>query len=74
MPAAQIVHVEEVVLDAHAYTVCVVRVAGGLAGQWHCACGEAYALSNTHVSVADAVRDARRSLTEHHQREHRAQA
>jgi hypothetical protein len=73
MPAAQIVHVEEVVLDSHSYTVCVVRIAGGLAGQWHCACGEAYALSTTHVTVDDAAQEARRNLAEHHQREHAAE-
>jgi hypothetical protein len=70
MPASQIVHVEEIVLGSHSYTVCVVRVAGGLAGQWHCACGEAHALSSTHMSVDDSVQAARRSLAEHHQREH----
>jgi hypothetical protein len=70
MPASQIVHVEEVALDSHNYTVCVVRVAGGLAGQWHCACGTVHALSTTHVSVGNAVQEARRSLAEHHQCEH----
>jgi hypothetical protein len=73
MPAAQIVHVEEIVLESHSYTVCVVRVAGGLAGQWHCACGEAHALSSTHSSLEDSVQATRRSLAEHHQREHTAQ-
>jgi hypothetical protein len=74
MPAAQIVHVEEVLLNSHSYTVCVVRIAGGLAAQWHCTCGEAHALSSTHASVNDAVQAAKRSLAEHHRRDHADEA
>ena len=74
MPASQIVHVEEVVLDARVYTVSVSRVAGGLAGRWHCPCGAAHALSTTHLKIDDAVQEAKRSLEQHHQRFHAAQA
>jgi hypothetical protein len=66
MSAPQIVHVETVVLDGRTYTVSVVRVAGGLAGQWHCPCGAASVLQTTHVTVEHAVRSARSDLEQHH--------
>ena len=66
MPAPQLVHIEEVGLDGRTYTIAVVRVAGGLSGQWHCPCGEAFTLPLTHLTVDDALHDARLDLRRHH--------
>ncbi len=66
MPAPQLVHIEEVDIDQRTYTVAVVRVAGGLAGQWHCPCGEARTLPVSHSALEHALQDARLDLQQHH--------
>jgi hypothetical protein len=66
MPAPQLVHIEEVDIDQRTYTVAVVRVAGGLAGQWHCPCGEARTLPVGHSALEYAIQDARLDLEQHH--------
>jgi hypothetical protein len=70
MPALQLVHIEEVGLDGRTYTIAVVRVAGGLAGQWYCPCGEARMLPGGQLTVDHALRDARLDLERHHLSSH----
>jgi hypothetical protein len=70
MPAPQLVHIEEVAIDERTYTIAVVRVAGGLAGQWHCPCGDARTLSVSHSTLEHALRDARLDLQQHHLTSH----
>jgi hypothetical protein len=70
MSAPQIVHVEEFTLSTRTYTLAVLRVEGGLAGQWHCACGEANSLSATSFTIQDALNHARRDVEFHHNARH----
>jgi len=65
MPAPQIVHVEEVRLNTRVCTVSVLRVSGGLSAHWHCDCGEAAALPDTHLTVDNALQSAKRHLQNH---------
>ena len=70
MPAPQIVHVEDFAIGARTNTLCVVRIAGGLAGQWHCFCGEALALPLTHLTMDEALRHAKQDLHRHYREAH----
>lgn len=66
MPAPQLVHVEDALVDGRTCTIAVVRIAGGLAGQWYCPCGDAQTLPQTHLTVDNALDDARHALARHH--------
>ncbi len=66
MPDPQLVHLEEVSLDRRMYMAAVLRVSGGLSGQWKCPCGEAQTLPHIHLALDDALQDAKRDLRRHH--------
>jgi hypothetical protein len=70
MSAPQIVHVEELAHGARTYTLTAVRVEGGLAGQWHCPCGDAGTLSATSLTIRDALDQAKRDVAVHHNARH----